>query len=293
MNNPMPSIALATYEELPELSESDQVFAAELRRRGVAVTAAVWSDPSVAWSAYDAVVIRSTWDYHRRAAQFAAWLDRLDSEGARVFNPTAVVRANRDKRYLLDLAARGIATLPTMLLERGTTLRLADVLRGRGWERAVLKPAVSASGWQTSSVTLADAAAAEREAAAIVDDCGLLVQPFAEEVVREGEWSFVFIDGALQACVLKNPKAGDFRVQANYGGSAAAATAPEGLGEQAGAVLRCAAPEALYARVDGIRRGDTFVLMELELIEPELFFQYEPRGATRLTEALLARLDAS
>jgi glutathione synthase/RimK-type ligase-like ATP-grasp enzyme len=286
MQNRMPSVALVTWEELRDLAPSDRLLAAELTRLGVDVTPAVWSDSAVAWEAFDAVVLRSTWDYHLRAGEFRAWLDGLAARNARVFNDPSIVRWNMDKRYLQRMDSLGVATLPTVVLERGATDRIADVLRDRGWPRAVVKPAISASGWHTRVITIDDA-----DDDVEIDDCGLLVQPFADEVVLEGEWSFIFIDGVLQLSVLKNAKEGDFRVQSNFGGTAAPVLAPSSLAEQASEALRRTAPDALYARVDGINRHGTFVLMELELIEPELFLSHEPAAATVLAKALLARLD--
>ena len=284
MKNGRPSIALVTWEELPALSESDRLLAAALTRLGAAPVAAIWSDPHVAWESYDAVVIRSTWDYHLRIAEFRAWLDGLDARGVRVFNDPSIVRWNADKHYLGRMEALGVAALPTVFVEHGSGARVAAVVRERGWERAVVKPAISASGWHTRIVTIGD------EEDVDIDECGLLVQPFAEEVVREGEWSFVFVDGSLQLSVLKNAKEGDFRVQSNYGGSAAPRLASAALAEQAAEALRRTAPDALYARIDGIDRNGTFVLMELELIEPELFLVHEPAAADALARALLARL---
>jgi hypothetical protein len=280
----MPAIALATWEQLPELSTSDRVLAAELTRLGATPRAAVWSDASIPWETFDAVVIRSTWDYHLRIDEFRAWLDRLDAADVAVFNDPSIVRWNLDKHYLRRMESLGIPTLPTVFLEHGAPADVAAVLRDRGWERAVVKPAISASGWHTRVVTVEDARVE-------IDPCGVLVQPFAHEIVAEGEWSFVFVEGALQLSVLKTAKEGDFRVQSNFGGSSAPVLAPAALAEQAGEVLRRAAPGALYARVDGINRDGTFVLMELELIEPELFLAYEPAAATALARAIIGRAE--
>jgi len=278
------NLALGTWEQLPELSPSDRLLAAELTRLGAIVRPAIWSDAAVAWETFDAVVLRSTWDYHRRPDEFGAWLDRLDALRVTVFNDPSIVRWNMDKHYLQRMEPLGVATLPTVWLEPGAAPDVASLLRDRGWERAVVKPAISASGWHTRVVTPDDAAID-------LDPCGMLVQPFAEEIVREGEWSFVFVEGALQLSVLKTAHESDFRVQSNYGGSSTPLPAPATLAEQATEALRRAAPDTLYARVDGIDRDGTFVLMELELIEPELFFTYEPAAATALAKAVMARVD--
>src|SRR5678809_600523 len=115
----MRRVALATYESAPDLAPDDRLLVPALERASISAEAAVWSDQSIDWGSYDAVVIRSCWDYHLRVAEFFTWLDRLESERVRVWNPPALVRWNADKRYLLDLARRGVPTIPTMIALRG------------------------------------------------------------------------------------------------------------------------------------------------------------------------------
>ena len=119
-----------------------------------------------------------------------------------------------------------------------------------------------------------------------VRDVGdVLVQPFADEVPRDGEYSFTFIDGAFSHATIKRATAGEFRVQTEHGGRVDRVEASESLVAQAARVLGVLPEMPLYARVDGIARGDAFLLMELELIEPNLFLEYEdgaaaPHGAS-------------
>jgi glutathione synthase/RimK-type ligase-like ATP-grasp enzyme len=273
-------VGLVTWRGLPELAKDDRLLAAALRERGAAVEACVWDDAAVSWTAFDAVVLRSTWDYHLRVDEFHAWLDAMERGGVPLWNPSALVRANLHKSYLLDLAKRGIATVPTELLVRGETRTAREVMRARGWERAVVKPAVSATAYQT--VVLDADSDADRDA----QSADLLVQPFLEEIATAGEWSFVFLGQDFSHAVLKRPRSGDFRVQNDFGGSAERQVPPAPLLADAQRVVSAITPPWLYARVDGISHDGRLVLMELELTEPSLFL--DETAAARFAQAIVA-----
>ncbi|HEY9230454.1 MAG TPA: hypothetical protein VIP11_27630 [Gemmatimonadaceae bacterium] len=283
-------IALATYERAPELAPDDHALVPALSARGIEACPVVWSDPAVDWSRFDAVVLRSCWDYHLRFAEFRGWLDRLESANARVMNSTSLVRWNADKRYLIDLARRGIATIPTMVVARGLHGDVDQVAAAEGWSRIVVKPTVSASGYETHAFD-APLDATSRELVGRVTSVGdVLVQPFAHEVPRNGEYSFVFIDGEFTHAAIKRAGGSEFRVQIEHGGSVAAVTAPPELIEQAHRVLEVLDETPVYARVDGIARGSAFLLMELELIEPNLFFEHGPGSAEKMAAAIERRI---
>jgi glutathione synthase/RimK-type ligase-like ATP-grasp enzyme len=285
-----PRIALATYEKTPALAHDDQLLPPALAAAGVDAEAAVWSDESVLWETFDGVVIRSCWDYHLRAGEFRAWLDRLDASRIPVWNAPSLVMWNSHKRYLLDLAQRGVATIQTTIVPRSHGPDVESIVSAEGWSAFVLKPAVSASGFETHlfRMPLQDADRALITRVAQLGD--VLVQPFAEEVARNGEYSLTFIDGEFSHATIKRAAGGEFRVQTEHGGSVSRIEAPAAIVAQAKAVLNVLPTKPLYARVDGIDRGDAFLLMELELIEPNLFLELGPGSAERLASALAARL---
>lgn len=260
-------------------------MAEELLRHGIAVRPVVWDSPYGGLP--EAVVIRSCWDYHLRADRFIEWARRIESVGAKLWNPAEVVKWNADKRYLYDLADRGIAIPETELPSPGETL--AEVLERRGWSIAVVKPRISASAhetWVTSTLLAPSQQEAFDSLAARGPGC--MVQEFLPEVVEQGEWSLMFFDGAFSHAVLKRPATGDFRVQHEHGGSTEAASPPPALISQAAAILRTVDHPILYARVDGIERSGAFILTELELIEPFLFLAYDPASPARFAEAINA-----
>ena len=286
----MPSVAFATYDQEPGISADDTLAADVLALAGVTVTGAVWDDPGVDWPAFDAVVIRSTWDYPLKAEQFERWLRSLAALSSRLWNPPGPVLWNTNKRYLLDLAGRGVNAVPTEYLTAGDRPDLKAVLERRGWHEAVVKPAVavgSHGAWRTSR------AAAEADQPRFAGQLGardVLVQPFLPEVTSRGEWSLVFLGGEYSHAVLKRPAEGDFRVQEHLGGSSSPAQADRALVEQAQSALAAVGQPLLYARVDGVERDGQLVLTELEIIEPSLFLGLAPAAGQRFAAAIVRLL---
>jgi hypothetical protein len=286
-------VALATHAGLPALADDDRLLMAALGARNVDASPAVWTDHRVDWGRFSCVVVRSCWDYHLRPAAFHEWIDRLEREGVPIWNQPATIRWNADKRYLRDLAARGVPTVPTAWVEQGDAVSLHEVLRSHGWDRAVVKPAVSASAHETWTTDRASATRDDTRFRALTARTRTLVQPFVDSIVETGEWSLVFIDGAFSHAVLKRPRAGDFRVQEEHGGSAQVLDPDAKVIASARAVLAAAGAMgtgSLYARVDGCIVHDAFVLMELELIEPALYLGTSRSAADRLAEAIMARM---
>ena len=284
----MKRIALATSAKLPTLNDDDRLLIPALAELGLGAVPAVWDSPDVCWEEFQGVLVRSCWDYHHRLEEFLAWVSRLERAGVPVWNPPAVLRWNSHKGYLRDLAARGVSIVPTRWLERGAQADLAGLLRDAAWRDAVVKPAVSASAhgtWRTCGET---ASADQRRLGELLRAGDAMVQPFMPEVVEPGEWSIVFLGGRVSHAVLKRPGAGagDYRVQWEFGGSAAAMAPPDTLLADAEAVMAAVPGDPAYARVDGVERDGRLILMELELIEPHLFLAWNAEATGRLAAAL-------
>ena len=284
-------IALATSVDHAELHPHDQPLVDALRERGLDPVVEVWTDPSVDWSGYDAVLLRSVWDYHTRYVEFTEWLGLLDKAGVPVINDTDLVRWNADKRYLLELRERGVAIVPSQVAA-GACLR--EVVAGLDGQEIVIKPTVSA----TALHTVRGIAGSEELSRAIDDlpDTAYLVQPFQPEIQSVGEWSLMFLGGEYSHAVLKRAADGDYRIQDDFGGTAELMEPPSAVREAATAVLEAAALAAdarsapVYTRVDGIVAAGRFLLMELELIEPYLFLPQSPTASATLATAVANRL---
>lgn len=287
-------IQFATSADLPDLTADDMIAAGVLRARGMRVEPVVWSDPAAGATsggpAPDAVVIRSCWDYHLREAAFRTWITRLESDGVRIINEPALVRWNLHKSYLVELQSRGIPAVPTVLVRTTNTLDLHAIIESAGWDEAVVKPAVSLSAWETWRVPARDAAAHEDRFIGLRLAGDVLVQQFLPQVTNDGEWSLMFFGDRFSHAVRKLPKTGDFRVQTEHGGSVASAVpAPRLIGDAARA-LNALPGRPVYCRIDGVMAGGEFVVMEIECIDPVLFFEQHPPAAEMFADAMADHL---
>lgn len=278
--------ALVTCGEHPALTPDDRLTLEPLARRGFAAEPAIWDAPEVRWEGFDRIIVRSCWDYHHKAAEFARWLDRIGASAVPVSNPVPVLQWNAEKTYLRELEAKGIPVPPTRWVGRNEPCRLADIAASGGQVRSVVKPTVSASAFETWTIGREVTAADEARFQRLVRASGVMVQKFMEPIESFGEWSLMFFAGRFSHAVVKRPQRGDFRVQEEFGGTVDSVNPPRGLIDQASRIVTAAPGELLYARVDGVEIGGVLILMELELIEPALFFHADPKAAERFADAV-------
>ncbi|NHN60993.1 MULTISPECIES: RimK family alpha-L-glutamate ligase [Halorussus] len=297
-DSPRTRVGIVTGESAPRLTENGRALRSELRRRGFAAVPVVWTDDEVDWADLDVALLRSCWDYHEAPDAFRARLDALVDAGATVLNPPEVVRWNSHKFYLRDLADAGVPVLPTAWVEASSDADLPALLRDRGWERAVVKPAVGAKARGAFRTSLAEAPDRRDRFASLVGDGDVLVQEFAPEIA-DGERSLVFFGGEFSHALRRYPAADDFRAHHDYGGTSEPDDPPGDVVEDSRAVLETAGellgvdPARLpYARVDSIERDGGFRLMELELIEPYLSLDTEPGAVAALADAVETALAA-
>ncbi|MBL8776272.1 MAG: hypothetical protein JNK12_10085 [Acidimicrobiales bacterium] len=266
------------------LSPSDEILREALEHRGRPVVPVVWGGPVPHGAS---VVLRATWDYVDDPERFVRWLDHLDEQEAAVANPTPTVRWNLHKRYLNDLEARGVPIVPTRLLARSSPVTLDDVRRATGWGDVVVKPAIGA----TARLTVHEAREGPEATAAHLDAVlageDVLVQPFVASVATEGEVSVMAAAGVPTHAVRKRPKAGDWRVQVNFGGTDERIDLDDELEAVARHVLAALDEVPAYARIDLVRHEGVLRLIELELIEPDLFLDRAPETAEVLADVLV------
>ncbi len=273
-----------------QLLGEERLLMAGLEAHGLRVARVAWSNPRFDWRRTRAAVFRSTWDYFDRFAGFSAWLERVEG-GTELFNAAELVRWNVDKHYLRDLAGRGVNVPVTQFIERGETTTLREVREANGWSEVILKPAVSGAARHTYRLNAANLDAHEAVLRERLRDEAMMLQPFLGSVLTQGELSLMVIGGRCTHAVRKIAKAGDFRVQDDHGGTVHPHTpTADEIAFAEHAVATCShAP--LYARVDAVRDDSgALSLMELELVEPELFFRFHPPAAGALAAAIAERL---
>ncbi|HPF28337.1 MAG TPA: hypothetical protein P5528_06235 [Steroidobacteraceae bacterium] len=282
-------IALVTVDAARTLDEDLAPLDAALVGQGMTVEQPSWDDPSVDWSRYALALLRSTWDYVDRLPEFLAWVEATARETL-LLNPPALVRWNTDKRYLAELAARGLPVIPSTFAVPGGPVEFPESVE---W---VVKPAVGAGSRGARRFTR-DQEDAARQHAAALQAAGrtVLVQPYLSSVEQRGETALMFFDGAYSHAIRKGPllrvDGGDVQgLYATEDITTRAATADE-LVVGARTVVSIPGGAPLYARVDLIAAADgTPQILELELTEPSLFFAHAPGSADRFAAAIRRRV---
>lgn len=276
----MTRVALLRCDPLPEPDPDEAPLTRAFADLGAQAHSVPWRAAGDL-SAYDAVVVRATWDYHHAPEAFADLLERAARESVLV-NPLAVCLENLHKRYLMELPARGVPVVPTVCVERGQA-REVDAM---GWEEVVIKPAISCGSWRTRRVRASDPEA-QAFFDGLVAERDVLVQPVMSGFEAPGERSLIWIDGEVTHGANKRPR---------FDGEAESTTPHHAITEAERAFAQAAVdtlPERpVFARVDVIDAPGGLVLSELEALEPSLFFRFAPAAAGVLARAVLARAGA-
>lgn len=278
------NIVFATCRSMPAVQTDDALIAQVLEARGCTVTPAPWNGPFEPFAVADMVVVRSTWDYFEESNAFAKWLRALESVRGEVVNSSRLMLWNSNKTYLLDLAELG-APLPPTRLSAPDAASLASAMDQLGLVEAIAKPVIGAGASGLTIMRLDDPSSLERAAAALHYDA--LVQPLIPEIRTVGETSATFFDGEFSHAVVKRPKAGSILVQQEHGGHTTRATLTEQQLVVAHSVLALLPEPALFARVDMVLTETQSLLMEVEVIEPELFVLHDEAAPTRFANVLL------
>ena len=283
------NLVFATCDHQPLVARDDQPLADALKARGVDVTPIPWTelDPYAQLGA-PPILLRSTWDYHRVPTMFVSWLRALDEAGRAVWNPPGVALGNVDKIYLKDLEAAGIAIPNTRWIDQIDAGSVDRILDEQGWAQAVLKPRIGATAYGTFLVDRGTALSDEDLHPARAS--GALLQEVVPEVVDRGEIAIVYAGGQFSHAILKRAKAGEFRVQQDFGGRVEATAPSSAALAFADRVMTHVPSTCLYARVDIVESSRGPLLMEVELIEPELYFLIVPEAAHRMAELIVGHL---
>lgn len=287
--------AFLTLDDPTGYTIDDHLAVAPLARLGWSVEDVPWRRRGVEWATYDAVVIRSTWDYAREPDAFLAVLTEMARTGVPLFNPLDLVRWNIRKTYLRDLARHGVPVVPTVWRERLGRGDLRELREEVGANEIVVKPVIGASARGAFRVTAATSVEVVGEIEAFYAGRALMAQPFIRAIPTEGEFSLFYFNGEYSHAIRKTPKPADFRVQEEHGGTNVGVHATPELLAAGARVLRALDDRPLYARVDFVRANDAsgYWLMELELIEPSLYLRTDAGAPERFANALHQRAAAA
>jgi glutathione synthase/RimK-type ligase-like ATP-grasp enzyme len=272
-------ILLLSCDSIESFVVADENLAInELKKRGHHVKTLSWT-ADYEWSEFDCVIIRTTWDYVEKYQEFINKLESI-SKKTKLFNPLETIKWNINKNYLKIFQDAEVEIVPTLFFTDNEDVKIPDT-----WdcEKVVIKPAVSAGSHKTTVCTLQEIRNGDYKNEISPGDW--LCQPFLPQIA-EGEYSLIYFNKSFSHGLLKVPKKGEFRVQEEFGGDVIPVDINEELLSIGNRVIDLIKDELLYARVDLIPFGNTYALMEIEVIEPALYFRTNPIAAINFADAI-------
>lgn len=286
------SIAFLSTDDLEDYFVWDNLLIQPFSQHGVHVDVISWHATDIDWSQYDAVIVRSTWDYQEHADAFIDKLIEITKHDTVLINPLSLMQWNISKRYLQILQTQGITIIPSVFFD---SVAISDIYAQFAYfdtQEIIIKPLISANSDNTFRLDHTNLMAQAGPLSNIFSTTPCVIQPFLDSVINEGEYSLFYFNGEYSHTIRKVPKSGDFRVQEEHGGELITVI-PDELQLSAAAKVLAALPEkSLYARVDLIRnpraqKEDIWQLMEVELIEPSLYFNMDEASPKRFVQATL------
>lgn len=278
----MKKCAFLSMDNLNEFEVYDHLLFEPLKKLGWHAEEVSWRNDEVDWNDYDAVIIRSPWDYQKNPQAFLNVLTEIEQSEALLENSLDIVKWNIDKTYLRDLESNGIEIVPSRWFQTFSTDLFPGVFSELSSDEIVIKPTISAGADDTFRIHQSNYGIFIDDLRAVFNDRPFLVQPFMDNITKEGEFSVFFFGDTYSHTILKTPKTNDFRVQEEHGGRLTLVEPEEDLLDVAHNMHSMINPEPLYTRADYVRTSkNTFALMELELIEPSLYFNMDPESPKR------------
>lgn len=280
----MTDVFLITARNIPVEEADSGKLLETLKSLGLSGKIVAWDDTTINWQDCKLIVIRTPWDYVERYPQFRQWLEYVGTK-TKVWNPVGTILWNIHKSYLLELQEQGVPIVPTELILAGSIKKLSELLPDDFGNEIIIKPAISISAKGTGRF-MKDAPEAEAHFNHLIAAQDVLIQPFVPEIQQKGEVSMMYFQGEYSHSILKIAKKGDFRVQNNFGGTVEIHIPTAEEKEVAEKIFKVLSEPPPYARVDLLSTSKGPLLMELELIEPDLFLSYDPGAFMRFAEKI-------
>lgn len=260
----------------------DHLLFEPLAERGWSAEEISWRNKQIDWNRFDAVIIRSPWDYQQDPEAFFEVLKEIDQSSALLENDIDLVEWNIDKTYLRDLEQQGVEIVPSLWRNSFDKQERDSFFEAFSTDEIIIKPTISAGAEDTFRLKKTEETEYIEQLTATFSNRPFMVQPFMRDIVSEGEFSLFYFGDTYSHTILKTPKESDFRVQEEHGGRLQKVEAGEQLLALGDQILTLISPDPLYTRIDLVRTdNNTFALMELELIEPSLYFNMDPESAER------------
>ena len=282
--NPKPN---NSYEQ--NIIKEDSLVQDELEKLGVSCKRVAW-DQNFSPSGFRFAIFRTTWNYFEEINNFMSFLSACKNSIS-LINSLDLILWNLDKRYLILLKKLGVNIPETHIVNRGSGIDLLDVVNKCGWKDVVIKPCVSAAAWNTHYIKHRELRGSTALFSSLSKNHDMMIQSFQKNILSMGELSFMIIGGEFSHAVLKRAKAGDFRVQDDFGGTVDVYNPKKSEINFALNVVNALPSRPAYARVDVVfDNNGKIALSELELIEPEMWFRFRPQAAKSLAKYIKNRV---
>lgn len=286
-------VALLSMDNLQRFKCYDKLLIAPMKKNGWLASEISWHDKSVNWDSFDAVIVRSTWDYQSDPRKFIDVLTKINASAAHLENDFEMMKWNMNKYYLHDLTNKNILTVETIWEREFNLEKIINYFSLLNNNEIIIKPNISASAENTFRIKSDEIIKKSKKLETIFSNREFMIQPFMSNIISEGEYSLFYFNGQYSHAILKTPKAKDFRVQEEHGGKIVSVNPEPSLKNETENILSKLSTIPLYARVDFVRTSsDDFALIELELIEPSLYFNLDEKSPERFVNAFTERMNS-
>ncbi len=284
-------VALLSMDSLKNFHTYDKLLIEPMKKLGWIAEEVSWRNERVGWNDYNAVIVRSTWDYQNDYEIFLKVLEKINNSSAHLENELEIIKWNMNKKYLYDLESKGVRIVDTIWEKKFNPEIAYEYFERLNSEEIIIKPNISANADNTFRLSKENLNGHLHEIEKIFAQRDFMVQPFMQNIINEGEYSLFYFDGEFSHAVLKTPKEKDFRVQEEHGGIFKSIIPTEEQKSIAINIINKLSTIPLYARTDLVRTKDNdFALMELELIEPSLYFNRDIKSPERFANAFVKRM---
>lgn len=264
--------------------KEDYLLFYALKKLGYNVMRSSWSSKKFNWEVVDFAIFRTTWDYFERLGEFLNWMNTYSGK-IKFINNIDLIKWNLDKSYLQDFPKEDV--VPSLFLKKNSHKSLKEISIQNGWKELIIKPSVSAAAWNTHRVSTKNINEMEMVFSNLKSSHKMIVQEFQKSVLTSGEVSIMIFGGKYSHAVLKKSKKNDFRVQDDFGGTVRKYEPKKNEIDFAEKIVSLCPERPLYARVDILlSKKGTFLLSELEIIEPELWFRFRKKSADFLARKI-------
>lgn len=284
-------VALLSMDNTKGFFTYDKLLIEPMKSFGWDAEEISWRNESINWDEYNAVIVRSTWDYQKDHKKFLDILEKINNSSAHLENDLELMKWNMNKKYLFDLEHKDVRIVDTLWKSNFNLNEVEKSFEIFNSEEIIIKPNISANADNTFRLTKEKLSEIKNELERIYLNREFMIQPFMKNIVDEGEYSLFFFNGEFSHCVLKKPKEKDFRVQEEHGGKFKSVIPTEQQITIGKNIIDKLAVLPLYGRTDLVRTADNdFALMELEAIEPSLYFNMDEQSPIKFTKAFIEKM---